>query len=62
MHEKDEYLSSVQYIRERLDEEFGVQLKPWRLMHILQHHMRMKYSRVKEISCKANSTKNLILR
>ena len=32
------------------------------MAHILQHHMGMKYKRVKEISFQANSPRNLILR
>ena len=62
LYKRDEYLNSVQYIRERIQEEHGIEIKPWKLMHLLHHHMGMRYKRVKEISWKANDPKNLILR
>ena len=40
----------------------GVDLKPWRVMHILHHNLGMRYKKVKEISWQGNSPKNLVLR
>ena len=62
MYERDEYLSSVKYIQQKLADEFSLKLKPWKLMHILHHHLGMKYKKVKAVSWKANDPKNLILR
>ena len=62
MYQRDDYLSSVKHIQEKLKEEFGLEMKPSKLMHLLHHHMGMRYKKVKAISWKANDPKNLILR
>ena len=62
MYKAKEYFSSVEHMRTKLKEQFGLHLKPWKLMHILQHHLGMRYRKVKAISWQANSPKNLILR
>ena len=55
-------MSSVSYIREKVKEEFGLEMKQYKLMHLLHHHLGMQYKKVKPISWKANDPKNLILR
>ena len=55
-------MSSIKDVQQRLDEKFGIQVKTYRLAHIMKHQMGMKYKRVKEISYQANSIRNLVLR
>ena len=62
MYKREEYLDSVKYIQGRLQEELGLFMKPSKLMHLLHHHLGMRYKRVQEISWKANDPKNLVLR
>ena len=62
MYKAKEYFSSVEHMRTKLKEQFGLHLKPWKLMHILQHHLGMRYRKVKAISWQANSPNDLILR
>ena len=62
MYHQDEYFNSVSRIRAKLIDDYGEDVKPWKIMHIMQHNMGMRYKKVKEISYQANSPKNLILR
>ena len=62
MYEAKEYFSSLKYICTKLKEQFGVEIKPSKLAHILRHHLGMGYKKKKAISWQANSPKNLILR
>ena len=62
MYQKNEYFSSIKFIQRRLQEEYGLRIKEWRLGHILRHHLNMKYKKVHEVSWQANSDKNRILR
>ena len=50
MYKKNEYISSVRQIQKRFQIATGIELKPWRVMHILHHHMGIRYKKVKEIS------------
>jgi len=62
MYKRGHYLSSIKLIQEKLKEDYDIKIKPWRLMHLLHHHMYMGYKKVNEISLRSNDPKNLILR
>ena len=59
---QDGYLSSVKDLKERLKREYGLDIKPWRLLGLIHREMNMKYKRVQAITWLGNTPKNLILR
>lgn len=62
MYKHGNYLNSIKYMQEKLKEEYGIEIKYWKLMQLLVHNLDMKYKKVKPISMRANDPKNLILR
>ena len=45
MYQRDEYFSSVRRIRTKLKEDYDIDIKPARLMHIMHHNMGMNDSK-----------------
>jgi len=62
MYQKEEYFSSVKHIQQKLQDDYGIAMKTHKLMHLLHHHLGMRYKRVHSVSWTANQPKNLILR
>jgi len=62
MYKKNEYFNSVKYIQEKLKEDYDLEIKSWKLMHLLHHNMGMRFKKTKGISWQANDPKNLMCR
>jgi len=56
------FLSSINDIQARLHTDHGIDIKGWKLLHILHKDIGMKYKRVSHTSWQGNSPRNLILR
>lgn len=50
MYKSKVYFSSVKYIQELLKEDYNLEVKPWRLMHLMHHNLGMRYKKVKGVS------------
>ena len=62
MYKNKIYFSSIKYVQEVLADDYNIEIKTWRLMHLMHHNLGMRYKKVSRISWQSNSDKNLILR
>ena len=50
MLEQDIHLGSVQYVKEHLKEEHGVDVKDWVVREIMKKDLNLRYKRINKIS------------
>lgn len=55
-------MRSVNDVQSRLKEDHGLEIKDWKLLHMMHKELGLRYKRVSHISWQGNSPRNLILR
>jgi len=50
MYKRKEYFNSVKYIQEKLKDDYGVEIKSGKLMHLMHHNMGMRFKKTQSIS------------
>jgi len=62
MNDENIFIKSAAYVANEVEQQENVVAKPHIVAAIMKDNMGMRYRRIKQISMKQNSDKNLLLR